>query len=156
MDDQQPILEALRQVLEPLPADLRDPMLELAGRELSERPLVGYCWDGQDRGDVDDAGNVTRPWAYEIAKPSPQFPQRIVFAMFHWEEVNAVAAFTVEMQEVEGGKMAVHYFREIIFAPKIISGPLSPKALANEFAAFMGDPGDDPEPAPRVNGRAHP
>lgn len=161
MDD--PILEALAMVLDPLPAEYRETMLALAKREIDDSPLIGYCWDGVDTGDVkrndDGTEEILRPWAYEIAKPSPRFPSRIVFCMFHDESARCVAAFTFEPYEVDG-KQAVQFFRELVFEPKIVSGPLKPKALYNEFLMYLGREEDEthaaPAPAPARNGAARP
>jgi hypothetical protein len=154
-----PILEALAMVLEPLPAEYRDTMLQLARREIDDSPLIGYCWDGVDEGEVSDTGEVLRPWAYEVAKPSPRFPSRTVFCMFHDEGARCVAAFTFEAVEVDG-KQGVQFYRELVFEPKIVSGPLKPKALLNEFLLYLGRPEDDDPragtPAPARNGAARP
>ena len=152
MDD--PILEALAMVLEPLPAEYRETMLQLAKREIDDSPLIGYCWDGVDEGDVNENGEVVRPWAYEVAKPSPRFPSRTVFCMFHDEASRCVAAFTFEAIEVDG-KQGVQFYRELVFEPKIVSGPLKPKALLNEFVLYLGrDEDGPPDPPPVRNGQA--
>jgi hypothetical protein len=39
----------------------------------------------------------------------------------------------------------VQFYRELIFNPKHLSGPLKPQALFNEFVAFMTS--DEPEPS---------
>lgn len=154
-----PILDALAAVLAPVPEEYRQEILALAKREIEERPLVEYCWDGLDRGEVDAHGALTRPWAYQIGQPSPVHPSHTVFCMFLVEEPgspHSVHAFTFETMEVSG-QQGVQFYREVIFEPKHVTGPLTPKALYSEFMAFLEEPEEGPaagrEPAAQ-NGSA--
>jgi hypothetical protein len=146
-EQQHDILTALGMILAPLDEEQRDAILAGVKREIEERAIVSSCWDGTSQA----TDTVEASYVWNLTQPSPMNPSHIVFAMLHWEEINAVVIYTVGEKEVEGGKV-FEFAREIVFNPKHIAGPLSHEALFKDLMEFLVD--DEEQTA--TNGSARP
>jgi hypothetical protein len=149
MDDT--LVTMLGQVLAPLGEERQAQLLALIRKEIAERPLIQYCWDGVMEADANGDGG-----AWEVGKPSPIANSKTatVFALLHWEDRNAVIAYSVDQEDAaDGSGKFFSYYREVIFNPKHIRGPISPEALFIDLMAFLAEPPDDP-PGAQHNGAA--
>jgi hypothetical protein len=144
-DQQHGVIAILAEVLAPLGNDKRNQIIEWVQNEIKQRPLVSYCYDGIAQHE-DGAAAV-----WELTKESPISAGFTIFAMFHWETQRAVAVYCFRASPAQGGTV-IEFFRELVFDPKHVSGPVSPDALFEEWTAFMSP--EDPGEGARINGAA--
>lgn len=162
--DENPILEAVRRVLTPLPEPARGQVLALVAHHMQKVPLVSYvCAVGEASdaathpADAEHPQPWTSPIAYEfrIGQPNPLDQANTVFAMFHWFAQGHVVVFSLNTAQLDTGDALAVYTRDVVFQPRFVSGPLSLDALAADLGYHLEatpwddvDEPDEPDDAP--------
>jgi len=129
-----PIIEALSQVLSPLGAERLQQVLLWARAEIRDRALIQWvqCTDGQ---------------IWEVGKQSPINEGVMLFCMLHWETANCIVAFGVEPSKNDKGQDLVLYHKTLVHNVRYATGPASDTALFKELETFLagGPEGDQTE-----------
>lgn len=165
-DQIDPILSSLEQVLSPLGPERLGEVMGWVRDYLATTPLISYlCMQGEP-GDVDwhppDAQHA-EPWStsktyeFRIGDASPLDPDNTVFAIFQWYTQGAFVVYSFKAGLVEGGDALAIYSRDLVFRPRVASGPVTLDALFTDLDYHTHQtPWDDEEPdeppAPAPNG----
>lgn len=152
--DVRSLLQVLEMILTPLEKPQRDQILAWVDNEMHTHAIVEYCEDEnvpaytatttKPDGSAEqyDSGG---PLVWRLGQANPLDTTAIVFAMFHWDQANIVAAFSYKEGEVDG-KPATAFYRSLICKPVHIHGPVDHFALVTEIGEFIGSD-DDPMPS---------
>jgi hypothetical protein len=133
------MIELLNHVLAPFPEQQRTAMISWVEHEMATRPLLDWVTDTKGR-------------TWTLGQKSPSNDSATVFAMLFHESMRAVVVYGVNITPVQGstnGEAAFEYFREVVFNPEHLHGPISGEALyldLREFVAVDLDDPDDSEP----------
>ena len=137
-----PILLMLAGVLEPLGDEKREQILDWVAHEIHTRPIVSYCADAD--------------YSWDLGGPDPVAPEerpRTIFAMLEVE--GTVVVFSFEEIKLPTGGTAIQFYRDVVYEPKRIAGPLDHEALFRELRAYLtGVDPDAPQQQPQPNGEA--
>lgn len=158
--DENPVLEAVKRVLSPLPDGVREEVLALVDEHMAKCPLIAYCCAVGEPSDLEthppDAEHPsawTSPVVYEfsIGNPNPLNRANTVFGMFHWHVQGYVVVYSIDTAQLESGDALAVYTRDVVFQPRFLSGPLSLEALAADLGYHLeatpwDDRDDDDEP----------
>jgi hypothetical protein len=114
----------------------------------SDLPRTAY----QEVEQTDAQGSTFKQWVpydqvnvWRIGDQSPADASCKIFAMSFHEGIRAVIAWSVRDSSTtdEGAPIAMEYFREVVFNPHIIHGPVTGKALYLDMCNAMYDEDDD-------------
>lgn len=154
-DQINPLLATLRQVLAPLGDERVDEVMGWATDYLATTPLISYLCAQGEANDVDwhpaDATHAepwTTPKTYEfrIGDVNPVDPENTVFAIFHWYVQGVFVVYSFKAGLVEGGALGI-YTRDLVFRPRMASGPVTLDALYADLDYHTHTtPWDDLEP----------
>jgi hypothetical protein len=189
MANENPLIALLDVVLSGFPSDAREELKAEVDRALKTKPLVTFCcdeprqvldpvYDEVATGEVDaqnkpimkrtpkygaDGHVVTVPReqcnVWHFGQPNPTRPTATIFAMVLHEGIPAVIVYSFEKVQDEKGSEGTLYYRDMVFEPKTVHGPIDPTALHLDLLKSLDDgeepdPGDEPEHT-QTNGAAH-
>jgi hypothetical protein len=128
------LLEMLHEVLEPL-GERRPELMALIAHEMKTMPVVQFCCD---KAVVVSPDLVRTCNTWKLGEPSPTDESTIVFAMLHDLDQRAVIVYT--FQATESGEeyaYTTQFFREVIFDPALIQGPIHHDALFAQLRTHL-------------------
>lgn len=128
------------------------PVLEALGDEKKTQVMTWLAREMQTRMLVEIAVNATGD-TWKLAQPNPTNGNAIVFGLLHWESQRAVTILSFARVKL-GEKEGVQFYKEVMFNPSHIGGPISHDALFDDLAGYM-TVDDDPAAHGAANGSAH-
>jgi hypothetical protein len=127
------LLEMLNEVLEPL-GEHRAPIMALVAHEMKTKAVVSFCCDKP----VVNPDGTRSCNTWKLGEPSPTDDSTVVFAMLHDFDQRSVVAYT--FQAIEGDeeyRYKTQFFREVIFEPSLVQGPIHHDALFAELREHL-------------------
>jgi hypothetical protein len=140
----------IEQLFEPMPEGKRRLMVEWAKRELATRHVVTRVSKRMWADEYKDAEGKAHPgeWqtvVWEVGQASPQNDNVKIFAMLVDDGLGgqgptgkvAVFSFGMEPAAGEDGATRPVYFKELVYSPDVVYGPLSGEAVYRDFFDFL-------------------
>jgi hypothetical protein len=138
--DENPILEAVSRVLEPLGAERKAEVVTWVAEHMAQTPLTTYLYAKAEAGDA-------TPYHFEINSPNPLNPDTTVFAIFHWHVQGCFVVYSLAAVTTEDGGAQGMFTRDVVFEPRFASGPVSLDALYHDLNYHLhATPWDDIDP----------
>jgi hypothetical protein len=146
--DDNPILEALSRVLEPLGAERKEEVVTWVAEHMRQTPMTTYLYAKAEAGDE-------TIYAFEINKANPLNPDTTVFGIFHWHVQGCFVVYSLAAVSTDDGGAQGMFTRDVVFEPRFASGPVSIDALYNDLDYHLhASPWDDVEPESDPGGAA--
>ncbi len=155
-DEINPILGQLENVLTPLGEARRREVMSWVRDYLATTPLVSYLCAQGEPGDVDwhapdaehaVAWSTPKTYEFRLGDVNPLDPDNTVFAIFHWYVQGVFVVYSFKASVVDGGGALGIYTRDVVFRPRMASGPVTLNALYQDLDYHThASPWDDVEP----------
>jgi hypothetical protein len=141
LENTENIVTMLKTILDPLPEHEKEMIARWAQREAVSSALITVAtqrtWVNayEKDGKLHPAGYHTLTW--EAGAPSPHNANATIFAMLQADDEH-VHIYSAAMTKVAGSEdVSVQYFREVLFHPDTVFGPMTGEALFEEFCNYF-------------------
>lgn len=135
------IVQMLRTILDPLPELEKEMIARWAQREAVSAALITVAtqrvWVNayEKDGKMVPAGYHTLTW--EAGGASPSNGSATIFAMLQADDEH-VHVYSAAVTKTAGSEdVSVQYYREVLFRPATVFGPITGEALFEEFANYF-------------------
>jgi len=120
------LVQMMTEILKPLPEAERAKLLGWIGHEVENRPVVAFC--------NDEEGQV-----WKLGCPSPLDQTTTVIALLPDYDRKVVGVYAMKSGKTSEGAELVQFFREVIWRPKHMQGPISHRAMFVDLRDWLLD-----------------